>query len=89
MSSVEAIYVGGVFRPLGEVGIPENQRVRLTIESSPPTTAATPIHTAQDLLQSSLVGSWADRDDIQDRQTFARQLRDQAQTRGGSGHAAG
>lgn len=32
MSTVEAIYAGGVFKPLGEVSVPENQRVRLTIE---------------------------------------------------------
>ena len=37
MSTVEAIYAGGVFKPLGEVSVPENQRVRLTIE---PATAA-------------------------------------------------
>ena len=32
MSAVEAIYAGGVFKPRGEVSVPENQRVRLTIE---------------------------------------------------------
>lgn len=35
MSSVEAIYSGGVFRPLGDVAIAENQRVRLLIEPAP------------------------------------------------------
>jgi hypothetical protein len=34
MNSIEAIYSGGEFRPLGEVAIAENQRVRSTIESS-------------------------------------------------------
>ena len=29
MSQIEAIYQGGVFKPLGDVGLPENQRVRL------------------------------------------------------------
>lgn len=32
MSTVEAIFADGVFRPLSQVSIPENQRVRLTIE---------------------------------------------------------
>jgi predicted DNA-binding antitoxin AbrB/MazE fold protein len=32
MHSIEAVYEGGVFRPLGEVQCRENQRVYLTIE---------------------------------------------------------
>ena len=31
MSSVEAIYQGGVFKPVQGVGLMENQRVRLTV----------------------------------------------------------
>jgi hypothetical protein len=38
--------------------------------------------TARDLLQSELVGLWADRDDIDDSLVFARQLRRQAEHRG-------
>jgi len=41
MSTVEAIYADGVFKPLGEVTVPENQRVRLTIEP-----AAAPDHSS-------------------------------------------
>jgi len=37
--------------------------------------------TARDLLQSKLVGLWADRDDIGDSLSFARQLRYQAEHR--------
>lgn len=37
--------------------------------------------TAADLLQSGLVGLWADRTDIGDSRAFARRLREQAQTR--------
>jgi hypothetical protein len=37
--------------------------------------------TATDLLQSELVGLWADRDDIPDSVVFARQLRRQAEHR--------
>jgi hypothetical protein len=36
---------------------------------------------AADLLQSELVGLWAGRTDIADNHGFARQLREQAQTR--------
>jgi hypothetical protein len=37
--------------------------------------------TARDLLQSDLTGMWADREDIGDSLTFARQLRQQAEYR--------
>lgn len=37
--------------------------------------------TARELLQSDLVGIWADRDDISDSLTFARRLRWQAEHR--------
>jgi len=33
MTYVDAIYQEGVFRPLGPVNLPEQQRVRLSIES--------------------------------------------------------
>jgi len=38
--------------------------------------------TGKDLLNSRLVGMWAKRKDIGDSITFARKLRDQAQSRG-------
>jgi hypothetical protein len=37
--------------------------------------------TAADLLNSDLVGLWADRTDIGDSREFARRLREKAQTR--------
>jgi hypothetical protein len=37
--------------------------------------------TARDLLESGLVGVWADREDIDDSVAFARRLRRQAETR--------
>ena len=40
--------------------------------------------TARDLLQSGLVGLWADRTDISDSVVFARQLRERAEQRGGN-----
>jgi predicted DNA-binding antitoxin AbrB/MazE fold protein len=33
---IEAVYQGGVFKPLGEVTLPENQRVRLSVEAIEP-----------------------------------------------------
>lgn len=52
------------------------QAVQVTVE---PTASRT--LTAADLLQSGLVGLWADRTDLGDSQEFARRLREQAQTR--------
>jgi len=49
----------------------------LPISSPPPTK----VMTAKDLLESDLIGMWADRIDITDSLTFARQLRHQAETR--------
>ena len=37
--------------------------------------------TGKDLLKSGLVGMWADRKDIGDSVSFAKKLREQAQTR--------
>jgi predicted DNA-binding antitoxin AbrB/MazE fold protein len=34
-TTVEAVYQGGVFKPVRPVDLPENQRVRLQIESVP------------------------------------------------------
>jgi hypothetical protein len=46
----------------------------------PPQTHTQPL-TATDLLQSELVGLWADRFDMDDSVSFARQLRQQAEHR--------
>jgi hypothetical protein len=51
--------------------------------------AEPPIRTASDLLQSGLVGLWADRDDLKDGRTFAHRLRQQAETRRGAADAPG
>jgi len=40
MSTVEAIFEAGVFRPLSAVGLRENQRVRLTVEPVEPAAVA-------------------------------------------------
>jgi hypothetical protein len=49
--------------------------------SSDPIGQQTRTMTAADLFHSSLVGLWADRGDIVDSSTFARQLREQAEHR--------
>ena len=36
---IEAVFSGGVFRPIGAVTLPENAHVRLTISSLPPAVA--------------------------------------------------
>jgi len=35
MSQIEAVYQDGVFKPMEEVALPQNQRVRLTVETVP------------------------------------------------------
>src|SRR5438105_2150910 len=87
MSIIEAIYSGGVFRQLDQVSIAENQRVRLTIEANVGSVAAAPIRTARDLLDSGLVGSWADRNDISDTRVFAQRLREEVERRCETDHA--
>ena len=32
MTQIDAIYQNGVFKPLQELGLPENQRVRLSVQ---------------------------------------------------------
>ncbi len=89
MYSIEAVFAGGVFRPLASVPTAENQRVLLTVVSSPPAPPPRPISTAGDLLSSGIAGMWADREDMKDSQAFARRLRQDAETRRGSNdHAA-
>ncbi len=36
MSQIEAIYQNGVFKPLGKVDLPDNQRVLLSIQTDQP-----------------------------------------------------
>jgi hypothetical protein len=40
--------------------------------------------TARDLLESKIIGLWADRDDIEDSVEYARRLRRQAERRTGA-----
>ena len=52
-----------------------------TARTPPGEPAGPPIRTAADLLQSGLVGIWADRSDIGDSREFARRLRYEAEHR--------
>lgn len=56
-----------------------NQEVQVTVEPVSQRTM-----TAADLLQSGLVGLWANRNDLGNSQDFARRLREEAQTRKGN-----
>lgn len=82
---MEAIRLRQVVEVDGELrltGVPVEKgqtiEVILLLESS---TYVPPHFKLADLLDSELVGLWADRDDIGDSVEFARQLREQAETR--------
>lgn len=68
----------------GEIEIVEaiKEQERIILQPKTPTRNVSPhAGTASDLAQSSLVGIWADRDDIVDSLAYARQLRAQAERR--------
>ena len=58
-----------------------NQEVHVTIEPNAGAFSKPLTISAAELLQSELVGIWADRADIGDSREFARRLREEAQTR--------
>jgi len=51
--------------------------------------AAQPVLSGADLIDSELIGIWADRTDIADSQEFARQLRHRAEHRRGKTDVGG
>lgn len=66
--------------PIGQAEA--DKEVQVTVEAAvvaPPAKRRT--LSASDLLESGLVGMWAQRSDIGDSREFARHLREQAQTR--------
>ncbi|NJO82270.1 MAG: hypothetical protein HC828_05305 [Blastochloris sp.] len=65
---------------LSNLPLKRGQRVELVVrpESAP---LDRPILTAEQLLASSLVGLWAERDDLGDSTVVARQIREAAQRR--------
>lgn len=88
---MEAIRVQQVVTNDGELGLTglpyktgQSVEIILLPEAAPLTSGAG--LTVQQFRQSGLIGLWADRDDIQDSATYARQLRAQAQQRGEINH---
>jgi predicted DNA-binding antitoxin AbrB/MazE fold protein len=51
MTQVDPIYQNGVFKPLQEIGLPENQRVRLSIQPAESIDVRTWLAEVQELRQ--------------------------------------
>ena len=60
MNTIDAIYVGGKFEPLGTVSLSENQRVRLTIESSPISAPFSEEEILQRLESAKTIAEWVE-----------------------------
>ncbi len=65
---------------LSNLPLKRGQRVELVVRTESDGSDR-PVLTADQLLATTLVGLWADRDDLGDSATFARQLREAAQRR--------
>ncbi len=86
VSNMEAIRLHKVVDRAGELvvkGLPykKGQHVELILLIEHPATAQQPHMTAQQLLNSELIGLWKDREGIEESCIHARQLREQAQKR--------
>jgi len=82
---MEAVRKRAVIREDGKVtvrGLPyrKGDRVEVIVLKPGPVGKGSGM-TARDLLDSGLVGLWADREDITDSSEFARHLREKAETR--------
>jgi|RhiMethySRZTD1v2_1073278.scaffolds.fasta_scaffold4101915_2 hypothetical protein len=82
---MDTIRIRAIVERDGEIvvqGLPckKGQQVDVTVQIPAELTRATPL-TARALLDSELVGLWADRNDIDRSDEYARRLREQAQTR--------
>lgn len=66
---------------LTDLPLKKGQRVHIVVESEPIEGFCPQGITAQDLLDSGLVGMWADRQDIGDSLHFSRQLREKVERR--------
>jgi hypothetical protein len=86
MSMVEQTYrgtvVNGQIQWQDEPQLPDGTEVEITVITRDDDDAK-PVRTLGDLLDSGVVGMWADRDDIEDGASFARTLRERASRRGG------
>ncbi len=84
---MEAVQVQQVMKKDGEIlitGLPykRGQAVEVIVFLPPTTPEPRARLTVGQLRKSGLIGLWEDRSDIHDSSAFARQLREQAQTRG-------
>ncbi len=85
----EAVRVQQVITEDGEVlitGLPyrKGQAVEIILLPQQSNVAVRSRLTVGQLRQSDLIGLWKDRDDIEDSVAYARQLREEAQQRGGA-----
>jgi hypothetical protein len=64
-----------------EPELPEGAQVIVVVVKEGQRTGGRKVLTLGDLLDSPLVGMWADREDIVDSAEYARQLREKAQRR--------
>lgn len=83
---MEAIRIQETIQKRGELTlknlpVEEGQQVEVLLLFNPAQSTPKQGLTARDLLQSDLIGLWADRIDITDSALYARQLRQQSQTR--------
>lgn len=64
-TTVEAIYQGGVFKPIRPINLPENQRVTIVVESPNVPTNAPPKKSLKDLVGTvALTGQPPDDEEI-------------------------
>ncbi len=67
---------------LTDLPVVKGQQVEIVLLLNPVSAEAKrPVMTAQQLLNSGLIGIWKERTDISDSTAYARQLREQAQRR--------
>lgn len=69
-----------------DLPVVEGQQVEVLLLLSASSEPKRPRLTAQQLLNSGLIGLWKDRSDITDSAEYARQLREEAQKRPGIGN---
>jgi hypothetical protein len=83
---MEALRLNTIIKKDGEIvmrGLPykKGEQVEMILLAQPSAKHKRRALTSRQLRRSALIGLWKDRDDIKDSASFARQLREQAQTR--------
>lgn len=80
---MEALRIRKTLEKDGEITVEDlpckkGQEVEMIVLLEAPAPRQKRLPTVRDLLESGLVGMWADRTDIQDSAAFARKLREEA-----------